>query len=63
MVLRHRRSLRAVGDTQLPKELLVVPLDSFLAQVEPVRDLAVGEPVGEQAKNLAFAWGERLDQR
>jgi hypothetical protein len=60
---RQRMAQRADGlgagvDAQLLKELAVVPLDRVERQVEPVGDLLVGQPLGEQRHNLPLALGQ-----
>ena len=53
----------AIGHTQLGIDLLVVPLDGLVAEVQAIRDLSVSETVGKQAKNRSLPFRQRLYQR
>src|SRR5205807_9497708 len=49
------RRLRAVLHAQLREEMLHMELDGVVREAEPLRDLGVGEPRGDQAPDLALA--------
>ena len=53
----------ASGHTQRGIDLLVVPLDSLVAEVQAIRDLSVSEAVGKQAKNRSLPFRQRFYQR
>src|SRR3977135_3670487 len=49
------RRLGAVLHPELREEMLYVELHRVVGQVEPLGDLRVGEPAGDQRPDLAFA--------
>src|SRR5690349_17986407 len=51
-----RRDLRSRLEVELLEDVLDVRLDGALGQDEPVRDLAVRRPSGDQAGDLRLAW-------
>ena len=57
-----RRGRRARGEIELAQDVGDVPVDRVLAEHQPLGDLRIRQPVGEQAEHLALAWRE-LRQR
>lgn len=50
-------SLGAVFDVQLLQNLAHVVFDGLLAEVQPLSDLFVDQPLRHEAQNLRLAWG------
>jgi len=54
--------LRPAMHAELAIDVAGVGLDGVEREVEPGRDLGVGQPVGNECKHLSFAVAQRLDQ-
>ena len=52
---------RTLGEAQLLEDVVGVSLDGFGRDEESLRDPAVGEALGHQAKDVALAWGEFVE--
>ena len=57
-VERHRHGLRSRLDAQLREDVLDVRRHRLRADDERRCDLSLGSPLGEERKDLAFAWAE-----
>ena len=55
--------LHAVADLQFLEDVPQVPLHRIGREREPVGERLVGETVGDEAQNLAFAVGQVFQQR
>ena len=54
-------SLRAVGESQFGEDVGNVGLHGLVAQVEPLADLDVRHPFGDEPENFALALGQAGD--
>src|SRR5436309_2823991 len=61
-LVRVDHRLHAVADAELLEDARDVRLGGRLADHEPLADLGVGQPAGEQVEDLALAWGQVVDR-
>jgi hypothetical protein len=59
--MREDRGLDPVGELEFRQDPADVTLHGRLAEVQPLRDVAVGEPVPDGGQDLAFLLGQHLE--
>ena len=56
-------SVGAIVDPQLAVDVQNMPLRRAVCDYQPLGDILVGQPFGQQAQHHDFLFGQRLDQR
>ena len=55
--------LGATADTQLAVNVAGMNLDRAYGEDKPLGDFGVGQPCGDEAEDIKFAWSERVGER